>query len=280
MASGVHLSRIHPPYAVLWAFFLRDLRNELSYRLSFVLQIIGIFPAVLMFFFLSRLVGNTISGPLGPYGGQYFPFVLIGIALQNYLTISLSRFSGSLRESQLSGTLEVIMAAPVSLTVFLTGSTLYSFVFNVLRVLVYLGAGALLFHVHINWMRLPAALGILVLTIAAFSSLGIFSAAFIMLFKRGDPINWGFSVVSWLLGGVYYPVSVLPEWLQRGADVIPMTHALEALRIILLMNGSMASIAPSLLALGLWAAVGLPLSLYAFRYALKRAKIQGTLGHY
>jgi ABC-2 type transport system permease protein len=280
MPFALRLFRLHIPYAVLWAFLVRDLRNELSYRLSFVLQIIGIFPAVLMFFFLSRLVGTTISGPLGPYGGHYFPFVLIGIALQNYLTVSLSRFSGSLRESQLSGTLEVIMAAPVSLPVFLTGSTLYSFVFNALRVFIYLGAGALLFHVDIHWMRLPAAVGILILTMAAFSSLGIFSAAFIMLFKRGDPVNWAFSVVSWLLGGVYYPVSILPEWLQKGADLIPMTHALEALRIVLLTNGSIGSVGSSLAALGLWAVMGLPISLYAFRYALKQAKVQGTLGHY
>jgi len=91
---------------VLWAFLWRDLLSEVSYKLSFLLQLLGIFPVVIMFFFLSRLVGNTISGPLAPYGGSYFPFVLIGISVQNYLTMSLSTFSSRLRESQLSGTLE------------------------------------------------------------------------------------------------------------------------------------------------------------------------------
>jgi len=273
-------STIYANVSILWAFLRRDLRNELSYRLSFFLQIIGIFPVVLMFFFLSRLVGKTISGPLSPYGGSYFPFVLIGIALQNYLTVSLSRFSGSLRESQLSGTLEAVLSAPISLPIFLAGSTFYSFVFNALRVFIYLGAGTLLFDVHLNWVRLPAAVGILILTMAAFSSLGIFASAFIVLFKRGDPVNWGFSVISWLLGGVYYPVSILPGWLQRVADVIPMTHALEALRVVLLTEGGIGTIRWQLAALGLWAVVGLPISLYCFRYALNRARMKGTLGHY
>ena len=188
-------------YSIIPAFLRRDILNEISYKLSFLLQLLGIFPVVLMFFFLSRLVGSTISGPLQPYGGSYFPFVLIGLAVQNYLTLSLSRFSGSLRESQLSGTLEAVLATPVRLPSFLIGSTAYSFVFNALRIFLYLAVGSLLFDVHFNWARLPAALGVICLTIAAFSSLGIFSAGFIMLFKRGDPINWGFNVISWLLGG-------------------------------------------------------------------------------
>ena len=265
---------------ILWAFLRRDFLNEVSYKLSFCLQLLGIFPAVLMFFFLSRLVGNTISNPLAPYGGSYFPFVLIGIAVQNYLTLALSSFSGSLRESQLSGTLEAVLATPVSLPVFLTGAALYSFVFNALRIFVYLGAGTLLFQVHFNWDRLPAALGAISLTIAAFSGLGIFGAAFIILFKRGDPVNWIFSVISWLLGGVYYPVSILPEWLQKVADVIPMTHALEALRMILLTEDGLSSFGGHLIGLGLWAVIGLPLSLFCFRYALNQARIQGSLGHY
>ena len=273
-------SIINRQSSILWAFLRRDILNEVSYRLSFFLQLFGIFPVVLMFFFLSRLVGNTISGPLQPYGGHYFPFVLIGIAVQNYLTLSLSRFSGSLRESQLSGTLEAVLATPVRLPSFLVGSTAYSFVFNSLRIFIYLALGSLLFHVHFNWARLPAALGVISLTIAAFSSLGIFSAGFIILFKRGDPINWSFNVISWLLGGVYYPVNILPLWLQKVAYVIPMTHSLEALRLILLTNYGFSGLWDHLLVLGLWGVIGLPASLFCFRYALNRARMQGTLGHY
>lgn len=273
-------SIINRQSSILVAFLWRDILNEISYKLSFLFQLLGIFPVVLMFFFLSRLVGSSISGPLQPYGGSYFPFVLIGIAVQNYLTLSLSMFSGNLRESQLSGTLEAVLVTPVSFPSFLMGSTAYSFVFNSLRIFIYLTVGSLLFHIHFNWTRLPVALGVIGLIIAAFSSLGIFSASFIMLFKRGDPINWGFNVISWLLGGVYYPVNILPSWLQKVAYIIPMTHSLEALRLILLTEHRLSVLWDHLLVLGLWGAIGLPVSFFCFRFALNRARMQGTLGHY
>jgi ABC-2 type transport system permease protein len=234
-----------------------------------------------MFFFLSRLVvGDAVSGPLRPYGGVYFPFVLIGIAVQNYLTLSLNNFSSSIRESQLSGTLEAILAAPVGLSAFLIGSSFYSFVFNALRIFIYLAFGMLLFDFGLSWGQMPVALVVIILTIVAFSSLGIFSASFIILFKKGDPLNWAFNVASWLLGGVYFPVSLLPAWLQKLALIIPMTHSLESLRLSLLGNQGTSEIAGHILALVLWTVIGLPLSIICFRYALNRARIQGNLGHY
>jgi ABC-2 type transport system permease protein len=265
---------------VLWAFLRRDIQNEFSYRLSFLLQLLGIFPVVLMFFFLSRLFEGSLPGPLAAYGGRYFPFVLIGIAVQNYLAFALSSFASSMREAQLSGTLEAILVTPVRLPVFLLGSSLYAFFFSSMRIFLYLAVGAALCHAELAWHRLPLVMLVLLLSVTAFASLGILSASFIVLFKRGDPLNWLINVASWLLGGVYYPVSVLPEWLRDIAQLIPMTHTLEALRVLLLTPEAPGAIGGHLLVLGLWVLVGLPLSYGSFRYAFNRARVTGTLGHY
>jgi ABC-2 type transport system permease protein len=265
---------------ILWAFFKRDLLIETGYRLSFTLQLLGIVPVILMFFFLSRLVNGVAPGPLSAYGGNYFPFVLIGIAVQNYLTVSISGFSSSIRESQLSGTLEAVLAAPVKLPVFLMGSTAYSFVFNSLRIFLYLLVGGFFFGAPFHWSRIIPVLATLLLIITSFAALGIVSASFIILFKRGNPINWGISVLSWLLGGVYYPVSILPEWLQNLASFIPMTHALELLRMSLIVDRGMDNIAGHLLILTIWTVIGLPLSFWCFAWALDRARMKGNLGHY
>lgn len=265
---------------VLWAFAWRDILNETSYRLSFCLQILGVLPVLLMFFFLSGLVGDAISRPLQAYGGSYFPFVLVGIAVERYLMVSLTSFSKSLRESQITGTLEALLTAPVSIPTLLAGSSLYAFGFNSLRVFLYLGAGSLLFGAHLSWVRMPSVVLVVALTAIAFSSLGILSASFTVLFKRGDPLSWTFNVASWLLGGVYYPVGALPEGLQKVAGVIPMTHALESMRLALLGGQGLSEMGPHLLILALWGAVGLPLSVLCFRIALTRARRQGTLGHY
>ncbi|MDD8026176.1 MAG: ABC transporter permease [Acidobacteriota bacterium] len=261
-------------------FFIRDLRNEVSYKLSFALQLFGVLPVLLMYFFLSKLFGSAIAGPLEPYGGTYFPFILIGAALQNYMAVALGGFSAGLRDAQLSGTLEAVFAAPVGVGQYLAGSTLYSFVFNLLRVVLYLAVGAVVFGAKLDWARFPLALLTLALTAAAFSSLGILSAAFVVVFKRGDPVNYFINVASWLLGGVYYPVSVLPGWVQKISAVIPMTHALEALRATLLGGAGIKEIGGHLAVLAAWAVVGLPIAVFLFKFSFERAQAKGTLGHY
>lgn len=265
---------------IILAFLWRDILDEMSYKLSFFMQLLNIFPVMLVFFFISKMVGNTISGPLAPYGGSYFPFVLIGVAVQYYLSVALGSFSATLRGSQLSGSLEAVLATPISPFYFLAGSAAYGFAFNSLRVLLYLAMGSLIFGINLSWIHFPVVLLTLVLSVTAFSSLGILSASFIMVFKRGDPLNWAFTAASWLLGGVYYPVSVLPVWLQKLAMLVPMTHSLESLRRSLLCNEGITTVGPHLLALFVWSALGLPLSLFCFKWALDRARIQGTLGHY
>jgi ABC-2 type transport system permease protein len=266
--------------ATLWGFLRRDFANEISYKLSFALQVLSLFPVMLMFFFLSRMIGDTVAGALGPYGGAYFPFVLVGIVLDRYQVFSLGSFSSSLRESQLTGTLEAVLVAPIPLPLFLAGSGLYSFGLNSLRVLFYLVAGSLLFGVRFHLDRLPLAALTMVLTVGAISSVGLLSASFIALFKRGDPISYAFTVASWLLGGVYYPVAILPRGLQALAALLPMTHALEAMRFSLLGSGPSAGLGGHLAVLAAWAGLGLPLSYCCFRLALERARAQGTLGHF
>jgi ABC-2 type transport system permease protein len=71
-----------------------------------------------MFFFLSRLVGEGIAGQLEPYGGNYFSFVLIGVAFTDYLSVSLSSFAGQIRSAQMQGTLEAMRQ------ILLNGATL------------------------------------------------------------------------------------------------------------------------------------------------------------
>jgi ABC-2 type transport system permease protein len=85
---------------------------------------------------------------------------------------------------------------------------------------------------------------------------------------------------SYLLGGVYYPVSVLPGWGQALAQVLPITHALEAMRQCLLNGASLADVRGSILGLLIFSAVAGPLSMAAFALALKRVRKEGSLSQF
>lgn len=262
------------------AFLIRDFRIETSYRFAFALQLLNILLSVGVFYFISLLVGPSAAPYLSRYGGDYFSFVIIGIAFAGYFGVGLSSFSSKLRQSQVSGTLEAMLTSPTKLSAIIVSSSLWEYLMTTIRVLVYLVVGALVMGATFGQGNLISAIIVLILTIITFSSLGIISASFVMVLKRGDPIAWLFNAVSTFLGGVYYPITILPEGLQWLAKLIPVTYALDAMRLALLQSATLSEIFPQILALCVFSVILLPSSLFAFRYAVQRAKIEGSLTHY
>ena len=195
-------------------FLRRDFIIELSYKLSFLLQLVGIFLNVFMFYFLARLVDGERQPSLDAYNGDYFAFVLIGVAFSLYFTIAISGFAKNLRDAQITGTLEAMLLTPTDLPTIIISSCLWDYLFTTLRVFIYLLLGTLVFGADLGNANYLGALVVLVLTIVAFSGLGIMAASFIMVTKRGDPVTTIVGGVGLLLGGVYYPVELLPSWLQ------------------------------------------------------------------
>ncbi len=264
------------------AFLKKDALLEVSYRFSFVLQFASIFFSVVMFYFVAKLLGDapSVRNALKEYGGSYFAFVLIGIAFSNFLSVGLGSFSTSIRAEQMMGTLEAMLVTPTRLSNIVLSSSQWNFTFTSLRVGVYLLLGALFFGLDLSGANVLPALVALLLTVIAFSSLGIISASFIMIFKRGDPIAWALSTSSTLLGGVYYPITILPGWLQVISYMFPITYSLRAIRLALLEGTGFAGISNDLIALVVFSVITLPISLMIFRYAVHRAKKDGSLSYY
>lgn len=264
----------------LLAFVRKDFLLETSYRLQFAMTLGGIFISVATFYFLSSLLGPIGAGHLKDYGGDYFAFVLIGIAFGNYLWTSQSTFAASIREQQTMGTLEMLLASPTRPSIIIVGASLWSFLFTSLEVLIYLLFGALVFGLDISHANIPATLLILALTILSFSAMGILSASFIIVFKRGDPISWVMSSTSELLGGVLYPITILPLWLQKVSALLPITYSLRAIRHAVLQGHSIRALSGDILALALFSIVMVPVSIAGFRMAVQIAKKNGTLSQY
>jgi len=258
-------------------FFYRDFRTQASYRFSFVLHIVAILFSVASFYFVGQLFGGSAAPYLSDYGGNYFPFALVGIAFAGFQSVALRAFSRTIRSAQTTGTLEAVLVTPTRLSTILFASCLWNFAFTSLTVVVYLLVGATLFGASLGRANLLAGIVVLGLTILALSSIGILSACFVMVFKRGAPIEFLIGGLSTLLGGVYYPVEVLPHWLQKAARLFPLTYSLDAARRALLVGEPLTALAPQVLALVAFAALLLPLSLLAFRCAVRQAKRDGSL---
>jgi ABC-type multidrug transport system ATPase subunit/ABC-type multidrug transport system permease subunit len=260
----------------LWAFLARDALMAVSYRLEFVLQLGTVFVYVSALYFLSLIIGDNPA--LAPYGG-YLPFAAIGMAVASWFQTGFDSFAKAVHREQLHGTLEALLLAPLRLATVVVACSAWRFLWTTLVSAIYVVAAVVLYDLELQGSPL-LALALLALTTLAFASLGILSASFVMVYKRGDPIGMVLGSLSTLLGGVFFPVSALPDWLRTLAWCLPITHGVDGIRAVLLQGAGLAEVRTQTLVLLGFAAVGVPLSLACFRRAVRRAQREGTLLHF
>ena len=269
------LARLRVP----WAFVVRDFRIEVSYKAGFVFRIAAPLVNVAIYYFIARVFGSVAAPYLQLYGGNYFAFVVIGVAFADYLGLGISAIGNSIRDGQVTGTLELMLLSPTRLTTVLLSSTLWSYLFASLTVAVYLTAGIML-GMRLDSANVPFALLSLIISVVSFNALGLFAASLIILMKRGDPLGWAIRVTSAVLGGVFYPMNVLPGWLRALAQALPLTHALELMRRSLLNGEGWTELRGEMLTLIGLTALLLPLGLLACALAVRVARTDGSLSHY
>lgn len=263
----------------LWLFFRRDLLIARSYRSPFVMEIIQALFGTAMFYYVARFVDSPELRQTLPQSGGYFAFSLVGFVFLDYLNAALDTFDRSLEEARDSGTLEHLLVTQTSLPAILAGSAIYPFAVTTLRIAVYIAWGAAFFDFPLHSANWLAVAVVLLVTLLAFSGLGILSAGYLLLFKRGNPAKWFLLGISGITGGMLFPISILPEWLQFLARLNPVTYALDAMRSALLGSASLEKVLQPVGALLVFAAILLPLSMLAFSRALRRTKSTGTLAH-
>lgn len=259
------------------AFLRRDVLVDYSYRGSSLFTVAAALFSLWSLYFLGRTFGNS-SPLLTVSGGDYFRFALVGIAFSVPLRGGMGGVSRRVRELQLFGGLEALISAPVRPFSSILLVALYPMLSAMFRGTILFILGVLVFGADFPGANYAATLLILALGAASYLAFGIVSAAFVVVFKRGDPIAWAMDALTFLLSGILYPVDVLPPMLHPLAALLPATHALRGLRLALLQGARLAELVPCLTSLLLFCAVLLPLSALVLKFALRKAARDGTLG--
>jgi ABC-2 type transport system permease protein len=261
------------------AFFLRDFAIARGYRGALVLETVEALFGVATFYYLSRFIDSPTLNSSLPPGSNYFAFALVGFAFFDYLSVAVTAFDASIEEARQNRTLEALLVTQAPLPVIIFGSAAYPFASLALRTVVYLGFGALFFGFAPRGANWIGAIVILMASILAFAGLGVLSASYQILFKRGNPAKWLILGIAGLVGGMMYPIAVLPAWLRFVAHLIPVTYSLEGMRAALLMGADWTILWRYFAALLIFAAILIPLSFLVFAWALRRTKITGSLTH-
>jgi ABC-2 type transport system permease protein len=266
----------------VWAFIERDWRLTISYRMQFFLRVLSILIVVTTLFFISKI----FSGFTDPRFSQWHnPLAawLTGLAVLNYFMTGFSSLANAIRQEQVQGTLESVLMTPISVPTVIVASSAWDFVEATFFSLLYLFFGWAFFDVHYRGSFF-LALVFLLLTTMVLACLGILSASFAMVFKRGDPFGIFLGTGSALFSGVFFPTQLIRDYAGPGvagiSRILPPTYGLDGIRRVLIDGAGLAQVRDPLLTLLLFLAVLLPFSLWVFNRAVRRAKREGSLIQY
>lgn len=264
---------------VLAAFVRRDWAIDFSYRAAFLLRAVSLLLTLALFYYLGAVIDDAAFADQQGIDSGYFGYVAIGLATFTVIQTSLISFSRRLREEQTTGTFEALMTTPASPASIILSSAVYEIARATIDGALILVAAVVLFGLELETS--PGGIAVALLTLIAslglFASLGVAVAALTVLFKRTTALLALIMSAIALLSGVYFPVDVLPGWMQAIADAIPFTWTLELLRAALLGGDVDATRLAALIAS---VAVLLPLALVLFGWSLQRARRTGTLALY
>jgi ABC-2 type transport system permease protein len=263
----------------LIAFVRRDALVAASYRASSVLSLASLLTMVVPLYFIAGAIQPVVGPAIAGEGGHYFAFAVLGMATYQFVSTAVAAVPTAVASGIRSGTFEALLATPTRLPVLVAGMLGYPFLWCVARALVVVLAGWML-GAEFAVERLGVAILIWGFITLAYLPFGLLASALLIVTRTAGPLPNAVMTVSMLLGGVYYPTSVIPSWIRDVADVVPLTYGLRALRRVLSGDASFADVAPDLAALSVLTAVLLTGAAVALRLALAHARRTGTLAQY
>ena len=218
--------------------------------------------------------------------------LIVGALLWNYLSRLYEEIAMSIAYERWEGTLEYTFMAPVSRAVHLLGVSLFSLLNSIVTSIIVLLGLILFTNLSLRGANLPGVFVVLAVSTVAFVGLGLFAAVFpVMSPERGAEATHIFQGSLLLISGVYYPIEVLPGWLQPLSAISPATYTLSACRKLFgvgnenstaehLAGAPLSAVSHELLILALMGAIILPLGLLAFvrieAWAKKTGKLKRT----
>lgn len=261
------------------AFFRRDALVASSYRAGMVMAFASLLAVVVPVYFIAGALQPVIAQAIANEGAQYFAFLIAGLATLQFVTMAVATIPNAIAAGIRTGTFEALLTTPVRLPVLLTGTIAYPFAWTVARALALLAAGLLL-GAQIDPLRFGLAILIWGAIACAYIPVGILGGALLLVIRTTGPLPNAIVVLSMFLGGVYYPTSVIPSWLQQLSAMIPLTYGLRALRVVLTGDTISSAVARDLWMLLILTTIPLAGSVVIFRLALNHSRRVGTLAQY
>lgn len=223
-------------------------------------------------------LGMERIGGQGADGRYLVLYLVVGTLVWRYLSLIFYWITDLISLERWEGTIEYTLMAPVHRITHMAGQTLFAVLYSLLFTAVILAVTVVLFQIDLAHANLWGGTVVLLVGSLSFIGVGIVGSVLPLLFpERGAQMTHVIIAMLLLVSGVYYPVDVLPQLLQRLAVFSPATYVLQGVRDALLRGAPLADLWPSIWPALLIGLISIPAGLQVFGLAERYAKRAGKL---
>src|SRR4051794_31518631 len=153
--------------------------------------------------------------------------LLVGAVIWAYLGIIFAIMTETVAWERWEGTIEYTFMAPLSRPTHLFGMGAFAVVYGLVRASLLFVAVAVIVGLSLPDANYAGAFVLLAVASVSFLGIGIMTAVLPLISpEKGSQLGFVAQRIMLVVSGVYYPVSVLPEWMQWLSVISPATYAL------------------------------------------------------
>jgi len=204
-----------------------------------------------------------------PGSTNYFDFLAPGLMIMIGMMAVMIGIPEAISKEKEMGTFDGMLSAPINHLSVLLGKTTALSLRGLIQVIFVLIFAVLLFGVTIQGNLLLAFL-MVVLGIFSFIGIGIMAVSMAGSQGTGTLIMNLIMFPMMFLGGIFFPISQMPWFMQDISNVIPLTYAADAMRKIMLLNANVADVSTDIIILLAFGAITMAIALPLFSRSMKQ----------
>jgi ABC-2 type transport system permease protein len=257
------------------AIVRRDWTTYKSYQSQMITVPLTVFVGMCLFYYVSRLVQVSAYGD----ADRYFSSIVVGMLTLAVLQSTLM-VAASVRSELVAGTFERMVLSPFGSAAGVASMMLFPFLVSLVTTTISMLVAAAVFGLPVQWSTAWLAYPVALLGAGTFAALGMLFAATVLIFKRMVAGAGLLLALISFTSGVYFPVALLPDWIEWLSDVQPFTPSIQLLRHVLI--DAPVPVDPWTLVLKVagFVAVMIPLGLIGLRAATRLGQRTGTIIEY
>ena len=221
---------------------------------------------------------EALGGSQNVDGTYLVLYLVIGTLVWRYLSIIFYWITEIISIERWEGTIEYTLMAPVRRLTHMAGQTIFAVLYSLFFTAIILVVTVFLFDIDMSNANLFGGTMMLLVGSLSFIGVGVMGSILPLLFpERGAQMTHVIIALLLLVSGVYYPIEVLPEFLQKMAVFSPATYVLDGTRMALLEGAAFNELWPYVWPTFVMGIIAIPVGLWVFGQAEKYAKREGKL---